>query len=263
MRLTNSEKRRAVTVALNDPEWSLWSNMEIARRCGVGETLVRSLRAERSEDGPRTYLTRHGTVATMDVSRIGRDRDIEERPGPVVEEPYRMTPAPDLIVAYAEIVRERETAQQAAQAERPVATRQSHAGNKPGVTATVARDLGLGKATVKRALARARREERAALIRAYAERLKEREDADKPRQPVAVSKGGRGKVGHAATVAKDLGVTKRTVQRALAGKKPEPAAVKAEPAAAPPDRAARKENPARTSGAGFSIPPTRAQLHRH
>lgn len=82
LRRTNEDKRNAVSVLLNDEEWSKWSNVEIAKRCGVGETLVRSLRAERSEDdAPRTYTTRHGTIAQMDTSRIGKT----ERPAAAAE----------------------------------------------------------------------------------------------------------------------------------------------------------------------------------
>lgn len=76
LRRSNADKRRAVTTLLEDEEWSQWSNREIARRCGVGEALVRSLRSERSEDNaPRTYTTKHGTEAQMDTSRIGRRGD--------------------------------------------------------------------------------------------------------------------------------------------------------------------------------------------
>ncbi len=35
LRRTNDDKRRAVIVLLNDPEWSSWSNCEIARQCAV------------------------------------------------------------------------------------------------------------------------------------------------------------------------------------------------------------------------------------
>jgi hypothetical protein len=44
---------------LADAEWSEWSNVAIAKACGVGESLVRSLRSERSDE-PRTYRNRHG-----------------------------------------------------------------------------------------------------------------------------------------------------------------------------------------------------------
>jgi len=61
---------------LRDPEWSGWSDREIARRCSVDGKTVATLRQRlvgtaeiRTE---RTYTTKHGTVATMDVSNIGR-----------------------------------------------------------------------------------------------------------------------------------------------------------------------------------------------
>lgn len=45
---TNEDKRRAVLRLLNDPEWSQWSNREIARRCKVSEGTVRKYREELS-----------------------------------------------------------------------------------------------------------------------------------------------------------------------------------------------------------------------
>jgi hypothetical protein len=46
LRRTNADKRRAVEMLLRDEEWAKWSNSEIARRCAVGETTVRNIRAE-------------------------------------------------------------------------------------------------------------------------------------------------------------------------------------------------------------------------
>jgi transposase-like protein len=70
------DKRRAVRRLLEDPEWRQWSNVEIARHCGVAQSFVskirRSLFPEQSDDHKRTYRTKHGTTATMDTSRIGR-----------------------------------------------------------------------------------------------------------------------------------------------------------------------------------------------
>lgn len=60
---------------LEDAEWGKWNNCEIGRQCGVSESLVRSLRLERSEEGEdlsrswnaeqnrRTYTTKPGTTA--------------------------------------------------------------------------------------------------------------------------------------------------------------------------------------------------------
>lgn len=69
LRRTNEDKRRAVMTLLNDEEWARWSNREIARRCGVDESTVRSLRESRSDV---SYTTKHGTTATMSVANIGK-----------------------------------------------------------------------------------------------------------------------------------------------------------------------------------------------
>lgn len=44
LRRTNDDKRRAVMTLLNDPEWSGWSDREIARQCGVTHPFVANLR---------------------------------------------------------------------------------------------------------------------------------------------------------------------------------------------------------------------------
>jgi hypothetical protein len=46
VRLTPADRRKAVMTLLTDPEWSKWSNREIARRCNVSEFYVRQLRDE-------------------------------------------------------------------------------------------------------------------------------------------------------------------------------------------------------------------------
>lgn len=76
LRRTNDDKRRAVLILLDDAEWSRWSDREIARRCAVSDRFVNTLRASVTANGSqsdtRTYTTRHGTTATMDVAAIGR-----------------------------------------------------------------------------------------------------------------------------------------------------------------------------------------------
>ena len=63
---------------LNDPEWSMWSDQEIARQCRVDEGLVRKLRPTPvvSADYPQIdeprLITRNGTTYPMNTSRIGR-----------------------------------------------------------------------------------------------------------------------------------------------------------------------------------------------
>jgi hypothetical protein len=89
LKRTNRGKRNAVMTLLRDPEWSLWSNVEIADRCLVSEFMVRqhraSLRENRSEPQPeRTYTNKHGSTSTMNTANIGA------RPAPAV-----VTPAPE------------------------------------------------------------------------------------------------------------------------------------------------------------------------
>lgn len=56
LRRSNADKRRAVMTLLEDDEWSHWSNIEIARRCGVSHKMVNSMRheVEPGSSEPRT-----------------------------------------------------------------------------------------------------------------------------------------------------------------------------------------------------------------
>ena len=62
---------------LNDDEWKNWSDREIARQCKVGHPLVGELRnltgISSSEKTERTYVTKHGTLATMNTTNIGKN----------------------------------------------------------------------------------------------------------------------------------------------------------------------------------------------
>jgi hypothetical protein len=77
---TNDDKRRAVMTLLNDAEWSKWSDREIARQCNVSHQMVAPLRASLTgrATSDRTYTTKHGTIATMNTSAIGRSHDEQE-----------------------------------------------------------------------------------------------------------------------------------------------------------------------------------------
>jgi len=79
-RRNNDDKHRAVQRLLDDPEWSAWSDHEIARRCHVSNHLVAKRRKLTgnfpSENGgalatERRFTTRHGTEATMKTGNIG------------------------------------------------------------------------------------------------------------------------------------------------------------------------------------------------
>jgi hypothetical protein len=74
LRRTNEDKRRAVVTLLNDEEWSGWSNREIARKCGVSDPFVMQIRSSllTVSSEPRTFTTKHGTVATMNTANIGK-----------------------------------------------------------------------------------------------------------------------------------------------------------------------------------------------
>ena len=63
MRRTHADKRKAVMTLLDDFEWSMWSNAEVARQCGVSPTFVANLR---DSGGPAEvkYKTSGGNVAT-------------------------------------------------------------------------------------------------------------------------------------------------------------------------------------------------------
>lgn len=73
LRRTNDDKRRAVQTLLNDPEWSAWSDREVARACGVSHTFVAGQRGAVTGNvsSERTYTTKHGSTATMQTANIG------------------------------------------------------------------------------------------------------------------------------------------------------------------------------------------------
>ena len=76
-RRANEDKRQKVLMLLEDEEWKNWSDREIARQCKVGHPLVGELRnltgISSSEKTERTYVTKHGTLATMNTTNIGKN----------------------------------------------------------------------------------------------------------------------------------------------------------------------------------------------
>lgn len=73
LRRTNADKRRAVESLLRDPEWSQWSDREIARRCHVDHKTVGSIRAEMVGTGEIPQLDERRTAdgRTMNTANIG------------------------------------------------------------------------------------------------------------------------------------------------------------------------------------------------
>lgn len=75
IRRTNEDKENAVKKLLLDPEWSLWSDYEIARKCAVSQQYVwklRSLTIVVSDNTARQYKDRWGNITTMRTGNIGR-----------------------------------------------------------------------------------------------------------------------------------------------------------------------------------------------
>jgi len=105
LRRTNDDKRRAIVALLSDPDWSRWSDREIARVCAVDHKTVAKVRAEvaphlgispdRSDDGApeagpgeesqtRRTVQRGDTEYEMAVGPINADR-----PKPAPADPDR------------------------------------------------------------------------------------------------------------------------------------------------------------------------------
>lgn len=75
-RRSAADKRRAVLTLINDPEWSGWSDREIARRCAVDHKTVAAIRPAPTGEIPservRTYQKANGKQSTMRVGAIGQ-----------------------------------------------------------------------------------------------------------------------------------------------------------------------------------------------
>lgn len=92
LRRSSSDKRCAVSCLLDDPEWSQWSDREIARKCKVGHQLVAKVRAATApvhlDDHPDSRtVQRAGTAYTMDTAAIGKSKPAVEPEVPVPPSP--------------------------------------------------------------------------------------------------------------------------------------------------------------------------------
>lgn len=67
LRRTNADKRRAVTVLLQDDEWGKWSDREISRRCGVNHEMVGAVR--KSLSGGNRQIAENVRAATRTAQR--------------------------------------------------------------------------------------------------------------------------------------------------------------------------------------------------
>jgi ParB-like chromosome segregation protein Spo0J len=93
LRRSNEDKRRAVRVMLEDDEWRMYSDTEIAARCRVSRPLVAALRKEETshpaELQDRRIVKRGGKSYRMDLTKMRRTRE-ETESGHRAEDPDRV-----------------------------------------------------------------------------------------------------------------------------------------------------------------------------
>jgi hypothetical protein len=73
------DKRRAVTTLLQDVEWGMWNNSEIAREAGVSEGLVRLVKGELRLSSYGTKVRRGGTVYKQKPRKAFGEMDADEQ----------------------------------------------------------------------------------------------------------------------------------------------------------------------------------------
>lgn len=78
------DKRRAVETLLKDPEWSRWTDREIARQCRVSPTFVGTLRTRLINGGvlereEKRKAKRNGTTYEVDTKNIGEAKSKPEQ----------------------------------------------------------------------------------------------------------------------------------------------------------------------------------------
>lgn len=98
LRRTNADKRRAVEALLKDEEWGSWSDREIARASHTSHPFVAKARQDLTGNisSERTFNTKHGTQATMQIGNIGQ-RPAAQAPAPVRQPMVDAAPAQDLL----------------------------------------------------------------------------------------------------------------------------------------------------------------------
>jgi hypothetical protein len=97
LRRTNEDKRKAVVTLLADPDWTQWSDREIARRCEVGHTLVSTIRSSLAEmpvSGERKVTNKHGTQTVMNTAKIGKGKPADPPAEPPAPAAVTQTPVP-------------------------------------------------------------------------------------------------------------------------------------------------------------------------
>jgi hypothetical protein len=75
---TNDDKRHAVEMLLRDPEWSKWTDREIARQCRVSHPFVSTQRSKLINRGStkRKRKDKHGNVSEIETKNIGKRKPL-------------------------------------------------------------------------------------------------------------------------------------------------------------------------------------------
>jgi len=73
LRRTNEDKRKAVTLLLEDDEWAQWSNREIAKQCGVAHPFVGKLRKEVTGNRYQSNIRKGADGRTINTANIGQN----------------------------------------------------------------------------------------------------------------------------------------------------------------------------------------------
>lgn len=87
---SREDKRRAIMTLLNDPEWSQWSDREIARRCFVGNQMVSHLRKSICVNHTDTKLNKERKVQRGEQTYIVDTANIGKK-NPTYRDSYRST----------------------------------------------------------------------------------------------------------------------------------------------------------------------------
>ena len=77
LRRTNEDKRKAVTTMLNDAEWAKWTDVAIAKTCGVSSNYVGDVRRiiNPINDSPVRTVERNGKKYEQNTSNIGKAKN--------------------------------------------------------------------------------------------------------------------------------------------------------------------------------------------
>lgn len=107
LRRTNADKQRAVRALLEDPEWSQWSDGEIARKCAVSQPFVSSLRPKPAApthngyESPAPVVRTGADGRTINTTKIGMTKKAE----PVYAEIWQLETSVGLVKATTEELR--------------------------------------------------------------------------------------------------------------------------------------------------------------